>query len=701
MTEAHLLARTSQERNERIGQRHLEHLAIVYIRQSSMQQVHRNQESTKIQYGLVGMAQRLGWANDRVLTIDDDLGISGSSAAGRAGFQRLLTEVALDHVGIILGAEMSRLARSNKDWHQLLELCARYGTLIADLDGLYDPSRYNDRLLLGLKGTMSEAELHILRQRLLEGKLHKARRGELGKPVPTGFLRTPSGEVTLDPDEEVQDVVRMVFEAFERLGSVRGVVRELANENVCVGVRSRCREDLGLLKWHRPHAGMIRNILRNPIYAGAYVYGRRRTDPRRQQPGRPATGRTPLLPPGDWQVCLRDRLPAYITWAQYERNQARLNENRPGGQGIGAIRGGVALLSGLIVCARCQLRMTAQYATRGSSSYYRYVCSQAAVRYGSEVCCGLSGARLDQVVADMVLTRLAPAALELSMKMSEEVEREREKAEMVWHKRLQRARYEAERAERQYQVAEPENRLVVRTLEKAWEAKLQAERALNEEFERRVQLTPRHLTSQERETIRELATNLPALWNAPTTAPEDRKSIVRMLIEKVLVKADDSEWVDIAVRWAGGRETSARMRRPVAKLTSLSEHQQLLDELRSLRQAGLSATQIATKLNEAGWVTPTQRNTFNERLVRAMILRYGPMPRGPRQPPNDGHGQEMWLSELAADLNIPIITLYGWLRRGWLKGRRVNGHWAIAADRRERRRLRDIRREHPSANRHH
>jgi DNA invertase Pin-like site-specific DNA recombinase len=208
-----------EDRPEKIAARHHDRLAVVYVRQSSRTQVHRNQESTKIQYGLTGMAQQLGWARERILTIDDDLGISGASAEGRLGFQRLLSEVAFDHVGIILGVEMSRLARSNKDWHQLLELCARFGTLIADLDGLYDPSRYNDRLLLGLKGTMSEAELHILRQRLLQGKLQKARRGELGKPVPVGYLRRESGEVILDPDEEVRDVVRLIFETFDRVSS--------------------------------------------------------------------------------------------------------------------------------------------------------------------------------------------------------------------------------------------------------------------------------------------------------------------------------------------------------------------------------------------------------------------------------------------------------------------------------------------------
>ena len=267
-----------EERPEKILPRHLEQTAIVYIRQSSLQQVHRNQESTKLQYSLVGVAQELGWARDRVVVIDDDLGVSGSSAVGREGFQRVLSEVALDHVGLIVGVEMSRLARSNKDWHQLLELCARFGTLIADLDGLYDPSRYNDRLLLGLKGTMSEAELHILRQRLMQGKLQKARRGELVTPVPTGYLRLPTCDVVLDPDEEVQASVRAVFDGFVRVGSTHGVLGELVPKGSRLGSGDVPALTAGSWSGIAPISGMIAGMLRNPIYAGAYAYGRRRID---------------------------------------------------------------------------------------------------------------------------------------------------------------------------------------------------------------------------------------------------------------------------------------------------------------------------------------------------------------------------------------------------------------------------------------
>lgn len=690
-----LLPTLDEERPEKLHGRHLERLAVVYIRQSSMAQVHHNQESTKLQYSLVGMAQQFGWARERILIIDDDLGVSGASAQGRQGFQRLLTEVALDHVGIILGVEMSRLARSNVDWHQLLELCARFGTLIADLDGLYDPSRYNDRLLLGLKGTMSEAELHILRQRLLQGRLQKARRGELGKPVPTGYMRTASGEVVLDPDEEVRAVVRLVFSEFERIGSVHGVLKELMKHQVQIGVRTQAGPDVGKLTWRRPHQGMVASILKNPIYAGAYVYGRRRTDPKKQQPGRPASGRTSLLPLQEWQVFLPDRLPAYISWEQYERTQTRLNENRLRAGGTGSMRNGTALLQGLVVCRKCNYRMSVQYTQpRSGGCYGRYVCSHNDTSFGGPVCSSLSAAPLDAVVTRLVLAALAPAALEISLKVAREVERERAKLDEVWRKRRERARYEVERAERQYQEVEPENRLVARTLERHWEEKLQAERALEEEYHREQQHQPRYLTAHEQEVIRQLAQDLPRLWNAQSTTPADRKAVLRLLIERVVISVEkESEWVNVVVHWAGGQQTCTRFRRPVRKLQNLENHDALLEHIRELRRTGLTSGQIAEKLNAEGWVTPTQRNSFNARLIRAMLVRYGSVPRGPKLPPSNDPNA-WWLADLARELRMPVVTLYGWIRRGWLESQEVRGKRVVFADREELQRLRALRRRH-------
>src|SRR5256886_3553498 len=299
---------------------HRERLAVVYVRQSTPQQVLDHQESTRLQYGLVSRAQALGWAADRILVIDDDLGKSGASAQGRAGFQRLVSEVSLDHVGMIFGVEMSRLARSNKDWHQLLELCALFHTLIADLDGIYDPGQYNDRLLLGLKGTMSEAELHILKQRMHQGRLSKAQRGELQFALPIGYIWSPTGEIQFDPDEQVQQVVRLIFRTFEELGTLGRLVRYLAQHQIQLGVRVREGPGKGELIWRRPNRATVQMMLKHPLYAGSYVYGRRQEDPRRKQPERPRTGRV-VMTTNEWLVLLPNRCPAYISPEQYERNQ--------------------------------------------------------------------------------------------------------------------------------------------------------------------------------------------------------------------------------------------------------------------------------------------------------------------------------------------------------------------------------------------
>lgn len=684
------------QRSDKIADRHLDRLAVVYVRQSSMTQVHRNQESTKLQYGLTSLAQQHGWVHERILVIDDDLGMSGSSAVGRQGFQRLLAEVALDHVGMILGIEMSRLARSNKDFHHLLELCARFGTLIADPDGLYDPSQYNDRLLLGLKGTMSEAELHILRQRLWQGKLQKARRGELGMPVPTGYLRQLSGEIVVDPDEEVQAVVRLVLEQYTRIGSVHGVLRHLVERKVQIGVRLRTGPDIGMLVWRRPHRGMIMGILRNPIYAGAYVYGRRRTDPKRQMPGHRGSGRTPLLGADGWHVCLRDRLPAYITFEQYRVNEERLMRNRASAKTGTPLRDGPALLPGLVVCGRCGHRLSVQYPkSRNGRTYARYVCNQAHAHYHEPLCSSLSAGPLDELVTKFVLSAIAPGALEVSMRVADELESERAKNDALHSKRVERAHYEAERAQRQYEAVEPENRLVARTLERNWEEKLRVERELQEQCDRERAKLPRHLTAEEREMIRALAIDLPNLWNARTTTTADRRGLLRLVIDKITVTVDpDTEWVDVFVHWAGGNETKARLRRPVGKLTRLKEYKNLVAEIHALRRAGYTADRIAEKLNETGWVTPTQRSSFNGRLIRAMLSRHGSVPRGPKAPPTDDPN-DRGLADLANELGMPLVTLYGWLRRGWLTARRVNGQWVVAADRSELRRLQQLRGEHP------
>lgn len=339
MSQAHEAEAYSLQ-SDKIQPRHLDGLAMVYVRQSTMQQVLSHQESTQLQYGLVARAQALGWPEERIVVIDEDLGKSGRTSDNRQGFQRLVAEVGLDHVGIILGIEMSRLARSNKDWHHLLEVCALFRTLIADTNGVYDVTQYSDRLLLGLSGIMSEAELHILKARMHQGKLNKARRGELAFALPMGYLRRPSGEVTFDPDEQVQHVVRLIFRKADELRSVTGLLHYLVDHNVQIGVRLRTGPAKGELEWRRPNRTTLRNMLKNPTYAGAYAYGRHpwlAKDGHKPLPDRVCKGRT-TKGPGEYHVFLKDQLPAYISWEQYERNLAKLKDNQARREARGAVR---------------------------------------------------------------------------------------------------------------------------------------------------------------------------------------------------------------------------------------------------------------------------------------------------------------------------------------------------------------------------
>ncbi len=688
---------------ERLGGKiqavHLARNALVYVRQSTMQQVDRNQESTRLQYGLAERAVALGWAPSQVVVIDEDLGRSGSSAEGRPGFQRLVAEVGLDHVGLVLGSEMSRLARSSRDWYQLLEVCAVFSTLLADADGLYDPSTYNDRLLLGLKGTMSEAELHILKQRMLEGKRAKARRGELSLRLPTGYVRRPSGAVEKDPDEQARSVVATVFAQFERCGTVYGVLRYLVDHGLRLPYRLAGGPRKGELEWRRPNRVALSNMLHHPAYAGAYVYGRRPTDPRRRQPGRPGTGRVQVAPE-QWQVLLKDRWPAYIDWAQYERNLRQLAANSAAG--IGVARAGPSLLSGLVVCGRCGRRMTTHYTNNGRG--LRYVCARATTDYAEPLCQSLTGTALDGAVRALVLAALEPAALEISLQVAEDLEAERARELAQWQQRLERAAYAAQRAERQYQAVEPENRLVARTLERQWEDARAAQRALAADCERFRASAPSPLSADERAAIRRLAADIPALWEAPTTTPIERQEIVRQLVERVVVAVrEDTEQVAVQVHWAGGHRTDTGIVRPVARFEQLGDYPALLARVVALQEQGLSCPAIAERLNAEGWRPPKRRDTFNTPMVARLLARRG-LHTGSAQRRTQADlaaAPDEWrLSDLALALDMPAITLFGWIRRGWVRARQVGapGHarWLVWADAHECERLR-ARRAAPGA----
>lgn len=678
---------------QKIGPRHIDRLAIVYVRQSDPQQVAKHRESTLVQYNLVRVAERLGWPQDRILIIDQDQGMSGQHAEGRLGFQRMMAEVAMDHVGIIVGREMSRLARSCKDWYQLLEVCGLFKTVLADQDRVYDPADYHDRLLLGLTGIMSEAELHVMHGRLYTGSLNKARRGELFLHMPIGYVIPPMGEVALDPDEQAQMVVRLVFEKFDQLGSIPALLRYLARHEIQLGVRPHKGPNPGQLEWRRPNRTSLRGMLRHPMYAGAYVYGRRRTDPRRKVPGRPATGRI-TLPRNRWLVLLKDRHPAYISWDQFEANQRRLEENRSRAESLGAPRQGSSLLGGLLVCGRCGARMTVSYA--GAKTKMTYLCHRQRNSYGLDRCQRVTGKVLDELVSRQALGVLEPAALELSIAAAGDIERERQRLEKHWAQRRERARYEVEKAARQYHAVEPENRLVTRELERKWETAMLQHRSLEEEYERFQQGRPAQLTDSDRRLIASLANDIETLWNSPKTTPADRQVILRHLIDRIVVQAhSNTEVVDVTIHWAGGFSSQHEVLRPVARYDQLQDFDRLAARITELQIANCNSQQIARHLNHEGFRPPRRAKCYNGEMVRQILSRYIRAKLNAdgceALPSYDLKPDEWTVDGLAHALSIPRPTLYYWLRHKWIDARKVSmrsgSRWVLWADTDERERL--------------
>jgi DNA invertase Pin-like site-specific DNA recombinase len=673
----------------KILDRHRALLAFVYIRQSSPHQVLEHRESRERQYELVDLAAALGWPRERVVGVGVDQGRSGATAGDRLGFQRLIAEVTMGHVGLVLGLEASRLARCDRDWRQLFELCGAFQTLMADQEGVYDANDPNDRLLLGLKGMMSEIELTTMRNRLLQGRWHKARRGALFASVPLGYVLLPTGEMALDPDEQVQGVVRLIFAKFAELGTVYAVFRYLLEHHIRVGLRARRGGQKGQVVWRRPALATLFAVLHNPTYAGAYTYGRQCQDPAYRAAGTPGK-RVRHLPMAEWKVLLRDRLPAYISWETYLENQERMRHNDFANAGPGAPREGEALLGGVLVCGTCGARMQVRYPGRRRGGYYD--CVRHLLRGVPRTCRGLPAGAVDELVAAQVLRALTPAALELSAQAFADQQRERARLEQHWRQRLERARYEAERAERQYRAVEPENRLVARTLETAWEEALKAEAGVREEFDRWQRTAPQPWGSAERARVRALATDIPALWQAATTSMGERKEIVRCLIDRVVVMVRaDSEDVRVAIHWQGGATTEHVVQRPVRRYEQLHAFNELRERIVRLRRQGRTAAEIAAQLNRDGYRTPKTRSNFTEDNVRRFVCKQG-LTESARTEAKRDKG-EWRLAELATKLRMPKGKLGEWVRRGWLHGRQTqpDGTWIVWADRDELQRLRRLR----------
>jgi DNA invertase Pin-like site-specific DNA recombinase len=663
----------------------LNRLAIVYVRQSHPRQIIDHKESRERQYALAEHAAALGWPRDRILIIDDDTGQTAKTADPRSGFQRILAEVTMEHVGLVLGIEMSRIARSNRDWHNLLEMCAVFGTILADEDGVYNPQDSNDRLLLGLKGTISEFELVTMRNRLERAKIHKAERGALIIDVPCGYVKLPTGEVAFDPDEQARSTVQMIFDKFAEQGSFGRLYRYLRLNKIRLGVRVHRGARRGQLEWQPPTRAILARMLHHPIYAGAYSYGRRRVDHNRTAS---SAGKVKMreMPMSEWTVLQRDRLPAYITWDRYLANQERLLQNRSRPGSIGAPRVGKALLTGLMVCGACGRRMQASYRSK-STSYYG--CMKRRLE-GSD-CRGLASSAIDDLVAGQVLRALEPAALELSLKAIEDLQRDRQRLHRHWEQRLERASYEVQRAERQYQAVEPENRLVARSLERQWEEALRARRDLEEEYDRFLNAQPPRLSEEERGRILALSADISTLWSAPETTVADRKEIVRLLVERIVVYVrNDSERAEVEIKWRGNLTTRHEIVRAVARYESLGEYDRMIDRVVQLRREGLTMRELAAQLTREGYRTPRSQKGYTSTSVRQLLSRRG-LTGGVIGREQLGRG-EWWLPDLARELGMSSERLRDWAVRGEVRARRVQpgGPWIVCADGRERQRLRKL-----------
>ena len=536
---------------------HLERGAYLYVRQSSMRQVMENVESTKRQYALRGRASALGWCDDQIIVIDSDQGESGASASWREGFQRLVTDVGMGHAGIVMGLEVSRLARNNADWHRLLEICALADTLILDEDGVYDPSSFNDRLLLGLKGTMSEAELHVLKARLRGGILNKVRRGEYRCPLPTGLGYDDVGNVVLDPDAQIRDTIAYFFETFSRVGSACQTVKVFRREGLCFP--SRVRNQKTTIFQPLTISTAIRT-LNNPRYAGVYVYGRRHY--RRAPDGKKLLRKRE---PGDWLACIPDAHPGYITWEQFQQNLKIMEAN---GHGFDAARAsppreGSALLQGRAVCGCCGRHLRARYVARRGKLEAWYVCGQAHNSRGEPTCQSIAGRPIDIAIGELIAAEMTPAAVELALEIRKEIEARHDEADQLRLRAVERARFEADLAQRRFMLVDPNNRLVADTLEREWNDKLRALAKAQEERERERQKDCVAVDDAIRARLIAMTTDFKTLWRDPTLPNRERKRLLAYIIEDVtLVKLPAEGTTRIHVRFKGGRTETLTTQNP-------------------------------------------------------------------------------------------------------------------------------------------
>jgi DNA invertase Pin-like site-specific DNA recombinase len=650
--------------HQKVGADHLRRDAFLYVRQSSLRQMFQNTESGKRQYALRDRAVSLGWPVDRIHTIDTDQGVSGANAENRDGFQHLVSEVALGHAGIVLGLEVSRLARNNADWHRLLELAALTNTLILDEDGVYDPAHFNDRLLLGLKGTMSEAELHVLKARLLGGQRNKARRGELEMGLPIGLVYDAAGAVVLDPDQQIQQSVRLLFETFREIGSASAVVRRFLREGIRFPRRIRRGIGKGDVVWGVIEHCRVIQILHNPRYTGAYVYGRtkgvRKAD---------LTSTTQhKVERENWQVLIRDAHPGYISWDEFERNEQTLRDNVAGWSPTGrgrTPREGSALLQGRLICGRCGSRMRVRYQKMRTTLAPYYVCMEEVVRRAGTTCQSIRGRDIDSAISALLLETVAPAALEVALAVHDEIAGRIKKAEQLRYTQLERARYDAELARRRYLKVDPDNRLVADTLEADWNARLRTHDSLQQEHERQRKADQGLLNEEARVRILSLSADFPRIWNDERTAPLERKRMVALLIEDITLLR--SEQISINVRFRGGKTTSLTVPLPIPMAVIRKTKPEVIATLDRLLETHTDQ-QAADALNVLGFRN-WQHQPFNAKKVVSVRCAYKLKSEAKRLLDKGLVRAE----ELAKRFGVSVTTIHEWGRQGLLR-RRLYGN---------------------------
>jgi DNA invertase Pin-like site-specific DNA recombinase len=639
---------------------HLERSAYLYVRQSSLRQVLENTESTVRQYALRERAVALGWPGEQIVVIDGDQGQSGASASDRVGFQTLVAEVGLGHVGIVLGLEVSRLARNNSDWHRLLEICGLSGTLILDEDGVYDPTAFNDRLLLGLKGALSEAELHVLRARLRGGILNKARRGALKLPLPVGFQYREDGQIILAADQQIQQTIQVFFETFRRTGSASGTVRTFRERGLSFPQRVPSGPHRGEVFWRPLQHSTALELLHNPRYAGAFVFGRTRT---RLVGGQV---RVKELPREQWGTLLPGAHAGYISWDEYEENQRRLRENaqaRGGDRHACPPREGPALLQGLALCGRCGERLSLHYHQRRGRLVPDYVCQHETIEQGRGPCQIIPGGVVDQAIGELLVRAVTPHALEMALTVQAEVVARAEMADQLRCQQVERARYEADLAQRRFLRVDPDNRLVADVLEADWNAKLRALADAQAEAERHHQEAC-VASEQERANVLALARDFPQLWLDPRTPDRERKRMVRLLIADVtLVKGPQ---ITAHVRFTGGATTTLQIALPQPATALRRTDQAIVNEIDRLLEAYTDA-EVATQLNLQG------RHSFDGKPFHAqMVASIRQHHRLPDRFTRLRARGLLTVRELAQRLSVSADTVERWRHAGLLLAERYN-----------------------------